>query len=196
MTQNTTASVTIARLYPDFPTAQAAVERLRGAGLDDDSISVIANNSEKWCQPDWGRAATKGGAVGAGFGGVGGLLAGFGLLAIPGLGPVVAAGWPAATLAGAVSVGLAGAVIGMMAEAGVATNEAEVYAESIRRGGSFVSVRAPAARRAEFETLLNPGAVDAPTRRAQLTASRWRRPEPGTPAYKAAEVQKERPKAG
>jgi hypothetical protein len=196
MTQNTTDSVSVARLYPDFPTAQAAVERLRGAGVDDESISVIANNSEKWFQPDWAGAAAKGAALGAGFGGVGGLLAGFGLLAIPGLGPVVAAGWVAAALAGVASVGLAGGVIGMMAEAGVATNDAEVYAESIRRGGSFVSVRVPAVRKAEFDALLEPGSVDAPTRRAQLTALGWRHFEPDAPDYPAAEIRHEQPKTG
>ena len=68
---------------------------------------------------------------------------------MPGLGPVVAAGWLAAAAAGAASVGAAGGIIGLLAEAGVATNEAEVYAESIRRGGSFVSARVPIAEKAK-----------------------------------------------
>ncbi|MDB5634117.1 MAG: hypothetical protein JWR49_2972, partial [Tardiphaga sp.] len=138
------SKVTISRLFDDYADAQKAVLHLQEAGVDQDDISLIANNADKWYSPDYAAGAGKGAVIGAGFGGFGGLLAGLGLLAIPGLGPVVAAGWLAAAAAGAVAVGAAGGVIGMMAEAGVAVNEAEVYAESIRRGGSLVSARVEA----------------------------------------------------
>lgn len=158
------AKVTVSRLYRDFPTAQEAMRLLLAAGIPEDDISVIANNSEKWFSPDFVTAAAKGAAVGAGFGGFGGLLAGLGLLAIPGFGPVVAAGWLVAAAAGAASVGAAGGIVGLLAEAGVATNDAEVYAESLRRGGSFVSARVPAAEKARFEAILDPTSqkVDLP----------------------------------
>ena len=103
----------------------------------------------------------------------GGLLAGLGLLAIPGLGPVVAAGWLAAAAAGAAAVGAAGGVIGMLAEAGVATNEAEIYAESIRRGGSLVSARVAEVDKARFEAILDPSSVNIAERRTHLQSTGW-----------------------
>lgn len=166
-------TVTISRLFDDVYDAQSAVQRLQEAGVDSDNISLIANNSEKWFSPDYATAAGKGAAVGAGFGGFGGLLAGLGLLAIPGLGPVVAAGWLAAAAAGAAAVGAAGGVIGMLAEAGVATNEAEVFAESIRRGGSLVSARVEEADKARLEALLEPSSVNIANRRSELQSSGW-----------------------
>src|ERR1700712_3997283 len=98
-------TVTISRLFDDYADAQKAVYHLKEAGVDEADISVVANNSEKWYSPDYAAAAGKGAAIGAGFGGFGGLLAGLGLLAIPGLGPVVAAGWLAAAAAGAGGAG-------------------------------------------------------------------------------------------
>ena len=179
MTDAAAATVMISRLFRDFPHAQEAVRRLEEAGLSSDDISVIANNSEKWFSPDWAGAAAKGAAVGAGFGGVGGLLAGLGLLAVPGLGPVVAAGWLVAAAAGAATVGAAGGVIGLLAEAGVATNEAEIFAESIRRGGSFVSARVPVAERARYQAALDPDALTIAEERDRLAASGWK---PDAPA--------------
>lgn len=180
-------TVIISRLYKDYAAAQVAVKALKDAGVADDDISIIANNADKWFDPDFVSAAGKGAAVGAGFGGVGGLLAGLGLLAIPGLGPIVAAGWLAAAAAGACAVGAAGGVIGMLAEAGVATNEAEVYAESIRRGGSLVSARVPDDRKADFEAVLDPSAENIDERRTALKSAGWDRFDPAAPDYNAAQ---------
>lgn len=175
------SKVTISRLFNDCADAQSAVRRLREAGLAENDISLIANNADKWYTPDLAAGAGKGAAIGAGFGGFGGLLAGLGLLAIPGLGPVVAAGWLAAAATGAAVAGAAGGVIGMLAEAGVAVNEAEVYAESIRRGGSLVSAKVAAADKARFDALLQPSSVDIGARRDELAASGWRGFDPAAP---------------
>ena len=64
-----------------------------------------------------------------------------GLMAIPGVGPVVAAGWLVATLTGAAAVGTAGGIVGALSQAGFSPEDADVYAESIRRGGALVSVK-------------------------------------------------------
>lgn len=184
--------VTISRLFDHCSDAQKAVHQLREAGVAEDDISLIANNADKWYAPDYAAGAGKGAAIGAGFGGFGGLLAGLGLLAIPGLGPVVAFGWLAAAAAGAVAVGAAGSVIGMMAEAGVAVNEAEVYAESIRRGGSLVSARVPAADRDRLEAVLHPSSVDIGQRRESLTADGWTQFDPNAPDFTAEEIARER----
>src|SRR6185437_13482826 len=90
--------------------------------------------------------AGTGATTGAVLGGGAGLLAGLGMLAIPGVGPVVAAGWLVATLAGAgagAAVGAAaGGLVGSLTAAGVPEREAHVYAEGVRRGSSLVTVRA------------------------------------------------------
>lgn len=176
-------TVTVSRLFDHYAGAQDAVLRLEQAGIPNESISILANNSEKWFSPDLASAAAKGAAVGAGFGGVGGLLAGLGMLAIPGMGPIVAAGWLVAAAAGAASVAAAGGIIGMLAEAGVSTNEAEVYAESIRRGGSLVSARVPEADKARCEAILDSSAVDIAERRRALASSGWSGFDPGAPDY-------------
>ena len=185
-------TVTISRLFKDYAAAQAAVKALEDAGLADENISIFANNADKWFNPDLASAAGKGAAVGAGFGGVGGLLAGLGMLAVPGLGPIVAAGWLAAAAAGACAVGAAGGVIGMLAEAGVATNDAEVYAESIRRGGSLVSARVPADQKAHFEAVLDPASENIEARRTALAATGWEHFDPAAPDYSADEIRRDR----
>jgi hypothetical protein len=184
--------VTISRLFDEYDNAQKAILRLQDAGVDEDDITIVANNSEKWFSPDYAGSAGKGAAIGAGFGGVGGLLAGLGLLAVPGLGPVVAAGWLAAAAAGAAAGGAAGGVIGMLAEAGVATNDAEIYAESIRRGGSLVSVKVDEKDRERLEAILHPASVDIGQRRAALTSSGWTRFDPSAPDFTPEQVSRER----
>jgi hypothetical protein len=186
------SKVTISRLFDHCADAQRATLHLREAGVDEADISLVANNADKWYAPDLAGGAGKGAAIGAGFGGFGGLLAGLGLLAIPGLGPVVAAGWLAATLAGAAAVGAAGGVVGMLAEAGVAVNDAEIYAESIRRGGSLVSARVEAGDRARLEAVLDPASVDLTKRREKLASSGWTKFDPAAPDFTADEIARDR----
>ena len=105
-------AVTISRLYDRYADAERAVSQLEAAGIPQSDISIVANNSDEWYNSgkkdrdrdgvdDRAESAGKGAGIGAGIGGTAGLLAGLGLLAIPGLGPVVAAGWLAATAVGA-----------------------------------------------------------------------------------------------
>jgi len=116
-----------------------------------DDISIVAHNGDGRHAATGEVAASaaadaqQGAGIGATVGGIGGLLAGLGLLVIPGLGPVVAAGWLAATvigaLGGAAVGGAAGGLVGALTEAGVPEADANVYAEGVRRGGSLVSAR-------------------------------------------------------
>ena len=85
--------------------------------------------------------AGAGASLGTILGGGAGLLAGIGALAIPGVGPVVAAGWLVATLTGAGAGAAAGGLLGALTGAGVPEGQAQGYAEGIRRGGTLVSVR-------------------------------------------------------
>ena len=96
---------------------------------------------------DRAEGAAAGAGIGAALGGTAGLLAGLGLLAIPGLGPVVAAGWLASTAALAVAGGATGGLIGALTQSGVSEEDANVYAEGVRRGGTLVTARVPDAER-------------------------------------------------
>ena len=145
-------TVTISRLYNNYGDARAAVRQLEAAGVSHGDISIIASNAENWYKndkdtypdrdldgkDDRAEAAGTGAALGATAGGVAGLLAGLGLMAIPGVGPVVAAGWLVSTLAGAAAGGATGGALGALTQAGVSKDEADVYAEGLRRGGAVV----------------------------------------------------------
>jgi hypothetical protein len=86
--------------------------------------------------------AAAGAGIGAVLGGLAGLLVGLGALAIPGIGPIIAAGPLATTLAGAGLGAATGGLVGALADAGIPEGEAGVYAEGVRRGGTLVTVRA------------------------------------------------------
>lgn len=138
---------TVSGLYDTYEHALQAVHALKDAGISGTEVSLIANSPEGVSKPDdvVGRDLAAGAEVGAALGGAGGLLAGLGILAIPGLGPVLAGGWLVAAALGAVagaSVGAAtGGIIGMLTSAGVPEPDAQVYAEGLRRGGALVSAR-------------------------------------------------------
>jgi hypothetical protein len=84
--------------------------------------------------------ALKGAGAGAAVGGIAGLLAGAAALAIPGLGPLIAAGPIAAALAGAGLGGVTGGIIGGLSAVGIPEDEAHAYAEGVRRGGTLIMV--------------------------------------------------------
>ncbi|MFC7540541.1 hypothetical protein ACFQU2_15130 [Siccirubricoccus deserti] len=107
-------------------------------------------------------------------GGGAGLLAGIGALAIPGLGPIVAAGWLVAALTGAGVGAAAGGLLGALTEAGVGDEHAHVYAEGVRRGGNLVTLRTDDSRATEAEAILaRHNAVDAEERGASYRSGGW-----------------------
>ena len=95
---------TVTGLFDTYAHAASAVHALKDAGIKSTDISFIANSPTDIERTDAvGEGATTGAELGAVLGGAGGLLAGLGLLAIPGLGPVIASGWLFATAIGAVA---------------------------------------------------------------------------------------------
>lgn len=193
-------TVTISRLYNSYPDAAKAVKDLEAAGVPHADISLVANNSDEWYSNDRDRdgvddraeGAGKGAGVGAGVGGTAGLLAGLGLLAIPGLGPVVAAGWLAATAVGAAAGAATGGVIGALTESGLSKDDAEAYAEGVKRGGTLISARVPDADKAKLEAILDRSAVDVNVRRASWQKSGWTSFDPTAKPYSAEDIRKER----
>ena len=197
-------TVTISRLYDNYSDAQRAVTNLEAAGVPHSDLSIVANNSDNWYSTDKkvdrdrdgvddrAEGAATGAGLGAGLGGAAGLLAGLGLLAIPGLGPVVAAGWLASTALGAVAGGATGGVVGALTQAGVSDEEAPLYAEGVRRGGTLVSARVPDADRARYEAILNQSAVNLRDRSAAWQTAGWKSYDPSAQPYGAEEVRRER----
>jgi hypothetical protein len=193
-------TATISRLYDDYAAASQAVSELERAGVPHGDISIVASNADNWYSGDrdkggrniTGRVdrdhdgtddraegAAAGAGIGAGVGGTVGLLAGLGLLAIPGIGPVVAAGWLVATAAGAAAGGATGGLIGALTQ-------------GLRRGGTLVTVRVPDADRARVEAILDRSAVNVRDRGTAYRKSGWKGFDPKAPAYTADQVRKER----
>jgi hypothetical protein len=204
-------TVTISRLYDDYATASRAVGELEAAGIRRDDISIVASNADNWYSDrdregrasgridrdrdgtdDRAEGAAAGAGIGAALGGAAGLLAGLGMLAIPGLGPVVAAGWLASTAATAAGGGALGGIIGALTQSGIGRDEADVYAEGIRRGGALVTVRVPDAERGRVERILDRSAVNIGDRGAAYRQSGWKGFDPAAQPYTAEEVRRER----
>ncbi len=190
---------TITGLYDDYASANAAVSALEGAGIPHSDISIVAHNGDG--QHAAAGATTNdagvGAEVGTAIGGVGGLLAGLGMLAIPGVGPVVAAGWLVATAvgagAGAAIGGAAGGLIGSLTHAGVSESDAHVYAEGVRRGGTLVTARVADNQVATAQSILSTNkAVDPTARGDAYRASGWSKFDESAQPYTAEETARER----
>jgi hypothetical protein len=198
-------TVTISRLYDNYADAQRAVTSLEAAGVPYSDLNIVANNSDDWygsdkkVDPDRdgtddraAEGAATGAGIGAGLGGAAGLLAGLGVFAIPGLGPVVAAGWLASTTLGVMAGAATGTIVGALTEAGVSEEEAPLYAEGVRRGGTLVSARVPEEERARFESILDQSAVNIRERSAAWQRSGWKTFDASAQPYTADDVRKER----
>ena len=195
-------STTITRLFDDYADAKTAVGDLETFGIPHGDISIVANDAhgEHAAAGDSVNEdgdVSRGTSTGAVLGGAGGLLAGLGLLAIPGLGPIVAAGWLAATAVGA-GIGAAGGavtggIVGALKEAGHSEEEAHAYSEGVRRGGTLVSARVPDGDATQVEAIFaanNP--VDATSRSAVYREAGWSRFDPDAPVYTPDEIARER----
>lgn len=183
-------AATISRLYDNYADAQNAVQGLEAAGVPQSDISIVANNSDGWFDEkrdhegdgvdDRAEAAGAGALIGAGLGGAAGLLTGLGLLAIPGLGPVVAAGWLAATSVGAAAGAASGGIVAALTQAGVSDDEALLYAEGVRRGGTLVSAKVVDVDRHRLDAILNQSSVDVRGRSAAWQKAGWTGYDPAT----------------
>jgi hypothetical protein len=196
-------SKTITRLFDDYSDATTAVRDLEAFGIDHSDISIVANNAHGHHDTDGHDGinddgdVTRGTTTGALLGGAGGLLAGLGLLAIPGLGPIVAAGWLAATAAGAgigaIGGAATGSLVGALKNAGHSDEDANVYSEGVRRGGTLVSAKVPDDQAAQAEAVLDRNkAVDTSVRGAAYRDSGWTSFDADAPAYTSDEVDRER----
>jgi len=175
------ATRTIVRMFDDHAHATQAVHDLEAAGFSHDEVSIMAGDRRtdaSSTHADNDTHADSGAGIGATLGtllgGGAGLLAGLGSLAIPGVGPIVAAGWLVAAITGAGAGAAAGGLLGALTGSGVEEKDAHVYAESVRRGGSLVTVRADETRLAQAEAILARHATtDVRGREADYRAGGW-----------------------
>jgi len=192
-------SVVITRLFDTYDQATQAVANLAAGGISHDAMSLVANNSDGRCGDSVAAPAESGltttaaadvagtgATIGSVLGGGAGLLAGLGMLAIPGVGPVVAAGWLVATALGAGLGAASGGLLGSLVGAGVSETDAHVYAEGVRRGGTLVTVRAEEGQAAMVEqTFAKHSTVDVSTRADEYRRGGWSRFDESAPAYTA-----------
>lgn len=192
---------TVTALYDTYDDAVSAVNALEASGMPRSDISIVSNNVDNRYDKNRPTKAAedagKGAGIGAAVGGVGGLLTGLGLMAIPGVGPVVAGGWLVATAAGAAAGaavgGAAGGLVGSLTKVGVPERDAHFYAEGVRRGGTLVTAsvedsRASAAR----EILQRYKWVDPDVRGAAYRESGWNSFDESAPPYTPEQVAAER----
>ena len=133
-------------IYKSVAQAERAVDRIAAAGYSSNDISVLLpdNQSSKEFAHEKNtkspEGATTGVATGGVLGGTLGLLAGIGALAIPGVGPFIAAGPIMGALAGLGVGGAVGGLIGALVGMGIPEYEAKRYEGRIKDGGVLLSV--------------------------------------------------------
>jgi hypothetical protein len=133
-------------IYVNRGAAEEGVDRLVADGFRNEDISVLLQDNvgtkdfahEKHTKAPEG--TTAGVVTGGVIGGTIGLLAGIGVLAIPGLGPLIAAGPVIAALTGVGSGGVVGGLIGALVGMGIPEYEAKRYEGRIKEGGVLLSV--------------------------------------------------------
>ncbi|HEY8565497.1 MAG TPA: YsnF/AvaK domain-containing protein [Beijerinckiaceae bacterium] len=182
---------TVTALFDSYEKAAEAVRKVEALGISHSDVSIVANNEgDRYSQYATNNGSTSsrgtddthaddgagtGATLGTLVGGGTGLLAGLGLLAIPGLGPVVAAGWLVSTLVGAGAGAAAGGLVGSLVGAGVPEEHAHSYAEGVRRGGTLVTVRADDQYVDRVVDILDDhGSVDMDEREQTWRSSGWK----------------------
>jgi hypothetical protein len=195
-------------IYPSRTDLELALNSLKAAGFRNTDISVLVqeNLGTKDFSHEKATKAPEGAAAGAGtgavVGGVLGWLVGIGSLAIPGLGPFIAAGPIVAALAGMGAVGAVGGIAGALVGLGMPEYEAKRYEGRVKKGGTLLSVHCDDSewtKRAK-QVLTDTGAEDiASTGEAGADFAASKRPLPrdmpvsGSPEVRLRDDLKPRP---
>jgi hypothetical protein len=133
-------------IYKTVSDAELAVDRITRAGFSSNDISVLLpdrQSSKEFAHEKNTKApegTTTGATTGGVLGGTLGLLAGIGSLAIPGVGPFIAAGPIMGALAGIGVGGAVGGLIGALVGMGIPEYEAKRYEGRVKEGGVLLSV--------------------------------------------------------
>jgi hypothetical protein len=200
--------ITICRLYDSYADANRVVLALEAAGVPPSETSVISNNSDTWYKANKtaepvaqgkndpsgegsGKAerAVLGAAIGATAATAASLVT---MLAIPGVGAVVGVGWLAAMLGSMAIGGVAGGLLGALSNAGISEEDAQVFVEGVRRGGTLVAARVPQAQLPQVVPMMNRSAVNLQERSNVYRKSGWQSFDPNAGPYTADQVRCER----
>jgi hypothetical protein len=155
-------------IYATPGTAEAAVDHLISKGFSNSAISVLLPDDESTRAFAHEKATkapegtTAGVTTGGVIGGTLGLLAGIGALAIPGVGPLIAAGPIMASLAGLGVGGAVGGIVGALVGLGIPEYEAKRYEGAVKDGGTLLSVHCDTSQQIDTakEALKETGARD------------------------------------
>ena len=185
---------TIIGLFDNRAEAQSVVQELLSENFRRDDISVMSKKLEgqdkagekvEYVEEDGDeqiKDMAKGAGTGAAIGGLAGLLVSLTALAIPGIGPVLAAGPLAAVIAGAGIGAAAGGLISGLTRLGVPEEDANYYAEGVRRGGTLISVDAADDRAENAVAIMKRhGAVEIDKRAAEWRNEGWSGFDANTP---------------
>jgi hypothetical protein len=147
-TNKNDSKIAVFGLFNDRMTLETAIDGLRAEGFRESDMSALLPDrrgtaevaAEKHTKAPEGALA--GAATGGAIGGTLGLLVGIGALAIPGLGPFIAAGPIMAALAGAGAGGAVGTLTGALIGMGIPEYEAKRYETFVNKGGALLTVHA------------------------------------------------------
>ena len=182
---------TVVSLYDRFDQAQEVVQELVKAEVPRENISMVANDARgehadrlKGAVAKDAEATATGAGMGAAAGGIAGLLLGLGALAVPGIGPVLAAGPIMAALSGAGLGAVAGGIIGSLREAGISEQDANIYSEGVRRGATLVTVYTSEEMANRVADMMNQhGPVDLQRRSEEWRQANWDTFDEGAEPY-------------
>jgi len=143
---------TVIGVFDEKEQAEQAVRQLKAEGYTEQEISIVAKGDQEQGGDGMGlnMDVSEGMTWGGTLGGIAGLLAGVGALAIPGIGPLVAAGPLAATLSGVAAGGVAGGLLDM----GIPEERGNVYENEVRQGGILCTVEVEDGEEQQVEELL------------------------------------------
>jgi hypothetical protein len=202
------------RLYDSCTDANRVILALEAAGVPTWETSVISNNSDTWYRATIDNVVlmrkdgassgaegasrradgkVEGAAIGAAIGATAATAHSLvTMLAIPGVGAVVGAGWLAAVLGSMAIGGVTGGLLGALTNAGISEEDAQVFVEGVRRGGTLVAARVPQAQLPQVVPMMNRSAVNLQERSDLYRKSGWQSFDPNAGPYTADQVRCER----
>lgn len=188
--------------FDNVDDADRAYRDLLQAGYPDADLNLVVSNTRSRTREggifeggtsEHHSTTTKGAVAGGVLGGAAGLAAGLMGVSIPGIGPILGIGAIVATLAGAGAGAVAGGLLGSLINLGIHKDEAELYAESVRRGGSLVTARSEDEKAEEATAIMRKnGAIDIARRAEEWRARGWTGHDQGAETLTPDEVDRER----
>ena len=192
---------TVVALYDRLDNANETILELVAGGFSRDDISLIAYDANgKHYTENEDVTGGEGASFGAVVGGLTGVVAGLSTIIIPGIGPILAAGPLVAMLGGAASAAVgaavgavAGGITASLVHLGIPADEAEYYAESVRRGSALVTVAATGDDATDAMNIMyRHHPVNVENRAAQWRKQGWQGFDPQANPYDAEALAKER----